>query len=191
MGALGIISGCGSTNVKIANNAPKIVNGMPAQVPIMESMSGTPLPAINWRWKTSKKISVYQSKTGALPWHRVVIPLNRPFLLKWNTTVAPNWVNVVLLRHQLQVGQNDVEITIAYPYAPLIPLPGLLPSTIEITKTYQMMVETAQPSGGTTSQFPTGLPYYETTQWTNPSPATPSGGYLTQPPPTSGSKACS
>lgn len=87
--------------------------------------------------------------------------------------------------------ESDVEITIAYPYSPLIPLPGLLPNTIEITKTYQMMVETAQPSGGTISTFPSGFPYYETTKWTNPSPATPSGGYLTQPAPTSGSTACS
>ncbi|MCL4351169.1 MAG: pilus assembly protein [Firmicutes bacterium] len=87
--------------------------------------------------------------------------------------------------------ESDVEITIAYPYAPLIPLPGLLPSTIEITKTYQMMVETPQPSSGTTASFPSGSPYYETTEWTTPSPTTPSGGYLTQPPPTAGGTACS
>lgn len=79
--------------------------------------------------------------------------------------------------------ENDVEITIAYPYTPLVPLPGLLPSTIEITKTYQMMVETAQPTNGCTNTFATveAAPYHETAQWTNPAPNTTTGNYLIQP----------
>ncbi|MCL5971539.1 MAG: hypothetical protein M1499_03140, partial [Firmicutes bacterium] len=62
-----------------------------------------------------------------------------------------------------------------------LPIPGLLPSTIEIAQTYQMMVQTAQPQNATTPNQPTGSPYDETSQWTQPTPPTTNVTYLTQP----------
>ena len=77
--------------------------------------------------------------------------------------------------------QNYVIITVAYLYHPLIAIPALMPNPIEIAQTYQMMVQTPQPSNGTTSTMPTGSPYDETAQWTQPTPPTTHVTYLTQP----------
>ncbi len=75
--------------------------------------------------------------------------------------------------------QDNMIITVAYAYHPVIPIPGLLPNPVEIAQTYQMMVQTPQPPGGTQSSMPTGSPYDETTQWTHPSP--PSGSTMSYP----------
>ena len=74
---------------------------------------------------------------------------------------------------------SNMWITVAYAYHPLVPAPGL-PDPTEIFTTYQVMVQTAQPSDGLSSTLPTGSPYDETTQWTQPAPPS-SMSYLVQP----------
>jgi Flp pilus assembly protein TadG len=77
--------------------------------------------------------------------------------------------------------QTEVVITVAYPYKPLLPIPGILPGSVVIASTYQMMVQVPQAQPGATQPtLPSGPPYYETTQYTNP---VPSGNavYLVQP----------
>lgn len=85
-----------------------------------------------------------------------------------------------IIGNQSNVQQNNALITVVYPYHVLVPIP-LLPSTINIAQTYQMMVQTPQPSDATTTTEPTGSPYYETSSWTNPAPPTTNVTYLTQP----------
>lgn len=87
----------------------------------------------------------------------------------------------VVVGNQTNSQQNDILMTVAYPYHPVIPIPGLLPGTTEIAETYQMMVQTAQPSGATTAGEPTGPPYDETSQWTRPSAPSSNMLYLVQP----------
>jgi Flp pilus assembly protein TadG len=77
--------------------------------------------------------------------------------------------------------QNTVLMTVALAYHPVVPIPGLLPSTVEISQTYQMMVQNPQPADGLTTQEPTGTPYDETSTWTSPAPPTTNTLYLIQP----------
>ncbi|PSR23933.1 MAG: hypothetical protein C7B45_01210 [Sulfobacillus acidophilus] len=77
--------------------------------------------------------------------------------------------------------QDTVLMTVALTYHPMVPIPGLLPSTVEIAQTYQMMVQNAQPSDGLTTSQPTGAPYDETSTWTTPTPPSTNVSYLTQP----------
>ncbi|AEJ41232.1 hypothetical protein TPY_3074 [Sulfobacillus acidophilus TPY] len=86
-----------------------------------------------------------------------------------------------IIGNQFNAQQNNILLTVAYPYRPVLPIPGLLPTQMEITETYQMMVETPQPPNGTTTTEPTGSPYDETTKWTNPPPPTTNVAYLVQP----------
>lgn len=76
---------------------------------------------------------------------------------------------------------NNIVVTVAVPYHPLIPIPGLLPTTMEIAQTYEMMVQNAQPSNAITTTEPTGSPYNESSSWTSPAPPTTNVSYLTQP----------
>lgn len=79
-------------------------------------------------------------------------------------------------------GQQDtVLLTVAIPYHPLVPIPALLPATLEIAQTYEMMVQNPQPSNATTSSEPVGSPYYESSAWTTPAPPTSNVSYLVQP----------
>jgi len=71
--------------------------------------------------------------------------------------------------------QNEVMVTVVYRYNPLIPIPGLLPSSVMIHATYQMLVEVPPTTGPT-------MPAGETTAWTSPAPPTTNVQYL-QPPP--------
>lgn len=77
--------------------------------------------------------------------------------------------------------QNNVMITVAVPYHPVIPIPGLLPAHMEIAQTYEMMVQNPQPSNAVTTSEPTGSPYNETNQWTSPPPPSGNVEYLIQP----------
>lgn len=97
------------------------------------------------------------------------------------TSALPVISYAAIVGNQSNSQQNDVLMTLAYAYHPVFSFPGLLPSTIEITDTYQMMVQTAQPPNATTTTEPTGSPYHETTRWTNPSPPASNVTYLTQP----------
>ncbi len=85
----------------------------------------------------------------------------------WLTTTAGSTAKPVItyaaiIGNSTNVQQQNVLLTVAYPYQPLIPLPGLLPAHLVIAQTYQMMVETAPPSHATTTTQPTGSPYDET-----------------------------
>lgn len=82
---------------------------------------------------------------------------------------------------QVNSQQNEVLLTVSVPYHPVVPIPTLLPSTIEISDTYQMMVQNSQASNATTTDEPTSPPYNETTQWTSPSPPSSGVTWLTQP----------
>jgi len=86
-----------------------------------------------------------------------------------------------IVGNQQNTQQNNILLTVAYPYRPLLSIPGLLPTQLEISETYQMMVETPQPPGATTTTEPTGSPYDETTKWTTPPPPTTNITYLVQP----------
>ena len=86
-----------------------------------------------------------------------------------------------VLTNSGNTAQDNVEITIAYPYHPPFTAFGLLSSTIMIAQTYQMMVQTAQPAGGLQSTLPTGKPYEETAQYTHPAPPSSNVQYLVQP----------
>lgn len=96
---------------------------------------------------------------------------------KTNTPIA--WAGIIGTQADSQ--QNNVMITVALAYHPVVPIPGLLPSTIEISQTYEMMVQNGQPVGGTVSTMPSGTPYDETSQWTSPTPPSQGVAYLTQP----------
>jgi Flp pilus assembly protein TadG len=106
------------------------------------------------------------------------IQTNR-WLAGQNTTTPVSYAAIIGLQDDSQ--QNNVMITVSLPYHPVVPIPGLLPSTIQISQTYEMLVQSPQNSGATTGSLPTGSPYDETTQWTNPSPPTQGVEYLTQP----------
>ena len=86
-----------------------------------------------------------------------------------------------MIGNQSNSQANDILMTVAYAYHPVIPIPGLLPSTVEIAETYQMMVETAPASNAITAIEPTGSPYDESTQWTQPTPPSSNVSYLVQP----------
>lgn len=86
-----------------------------------------------------------------------------------------------VLGNQSNGQQNDVVVTVAVPYHPVVPIPRLLPSTVEIAQTYEMMVQNAEPSNATAAAQPTSSPYFENSQWTNPAPPTTNVAYLTQP----------
>ena len=83
--------------------------------------------------------------------------------------------------NQTDSQQNNLMVTVALPYHPLVPIPGLLSTSVEIAQTYEMMAENPQPSGGLTATQPTGTPYLETSQWTVPAPPTSNINYLVQP----------
>ncbi|MCY0878475.1 MAG: pilus assembly protein [Firmicutes bacterium] len=68
--------------------------------------------------------------------------------------------------NQANPQNNTVMVTVVYPYHPLLPIPGLLPSSVTIAQTYQMMVETPQPSNAVSTTEPAG----ESTAWTSPLP---------------------
>lgn len=94
------------------------------------------------------------------------------------TSAKPLITYAAVIGNQSNPQQNDILITVAYPYHPILPIPGLLPSQIEIAQTYQMMVQTPQPPDGLQSSMPNG----ETAQWTQPPPPTGSTvNYLIQP----------
>jgi Flp pilus assembly protein TadG len=89
--------------------------------------------------------------------------------------------------------QDEVVITVAYPYKPLLAIPGILPGSLVIAATYEMMVQVPQPADAfppNQSSPPSGPPYYETTQYTNPLP-TGQVSYFIQPPPSGSSSPCS
>ncbi len=86
-----------------------------------------------------------------------------------------------VIGNQSDSQQNNIIVTVAIPYHPLIPIPGLLPTTLEIAQTYEMMMENPQPSDSVTASEPTGSPYLETSQWTFPSPPSSNIEYLVQP----------
>ncbi|MCL8208457.1 MAG: pilus assembly protein [Actinomycetia bacterium] len=46
--------------------------------------------------------------------------------------------------------QDDVTVTVAYPYQPLIVIPGVMPATVTLTQTYTMMVQNQPPPGAVT-----------------------------------------
>ena len=75
-----------------------------------------------------------------------------------------------------------VILTVALAYHPLIPLPGLLPATVELASTFRMLQQQPPPSGGTQTTLPSGPPYDETPQWTEPPPPA-SVSFLVNPPP--------
>ncbi len=107
---------------------------------------------------------------------------NRPWLTTSTGSQAkPVITYAAIIGNSTNSQQDDVVMTVAYAYHPLLPIPGLLSSTVEIAQTYRMMVETPQPPQGTTSTQPTGSPYHETTQWTQPAPPSTGVTYLTQP----------
>lgn len=83
--------------------------------------------------------------------------------------------------NQSTATQNTVMVTVALAYHPVVPLPGLLPATVEIAQTYEMLVQNNQPANATTTTEPTGSPYAETTQWTTPPPPSTNVNYLVQP----------
>ena len=97
-----------------------------------------------------------------------------------SSTAKPVVTYAAVIGNRANAQQQNVLLTVAYPYQPLIPLPGLLPAHLVIAQTYQMMVETAQPSHATTTTQPTGSPYDETSQYTTPPPPS-SATYLRQP----------
>ncbi|MCY0880328.1 MAG: pilus assembly protein [Firmicutes bacterium] len=82
-----------------------------------------------------------------------------------------------LVGNQTNPQNNNVMVTIVYPYHPLLPIPGLLPSALTIAQTYQMMVETPQPSNALSTTEPAG----ESAAWTSPAPPTTNVTYLVQP----------
>jgi Flp pilus assembly protein TadG len=43
--------------------------------------------------------------------------------------------------------QDDVTVTVTYPYQPLIVIPGIMPATVTLTQAYTMMVENQPPPG--------------------------------------------
>ncbi len=86
-----------------------------------------------------------------------------------------------VIGNQSNAQQNDILMTVAYAYHPVIPIPGLLPGTVEIAETYQMMVETPAPSNALTTTEPTAAPYDESAQWTNPAPPSSNVSYLVEP----------
>ena len=96
------------------------------------------------------------------------------------STAKPVIAYAAIIGNSTNVQQQNVLLTVAYPYQPLIPLPGLLPAHLVIAQTYQMMVETAQPSNATSTTQPTGSPYDETSHYTTPAPPS-SAAYLVQP----------
>ncbi|PSR28692.1 MAG: hypothetical protein C7B43_09775 [Sulfobacillus benefaciens] len=97
------------------------------------------------------------------------------------STAIPVISYAAIIGNDANPQQNNVIVTVAYSYHPVIPIPGLLPNPVEVAQTYQMMVETPQPSNGTTPTMPTGSPYEETAQWTQPPPPTAGVTYLIQP----------
>lgn len=86
-----------------------------------------------------------------------------------------------IIGNQSDSQQNNVMITVAIPYHPIIPIPGLLPAQMEIAQTYEMMVQNPQPTNAVTTAEPTGSPYYESNQWTSPPPPSGNVEYLIQP----------
>lgn len=91
------------------------------------------------------------------------------------TSAKPLITYAAVIGNPSNAQQNDILITVAYPYHPMLPIPGLLPSQIEIAQTYQMMVQTMPP-------FSPTMPSGETTQWTQPPPPTGSNvNYVIEP----------
>lgn len=86
-----------------------------------------------------------------------------------------------IIGDQTNPQENMVLVTVSYPYHPVLPIPGLLPSSLTLHTTYEMMVQVPQGSGATTAGLPSGSPYDETSQWTTPPPPTTNVVYLTQP----------
>ena len=97
------------------------------------------------------------------------------------STPLPVVTYAAVIGNQSNSQENDILMTVAYAYHPVIPIPGLLPSTVEIAETYQMMVETAPASDAVSATEPTGSPYDESAQWTVPAPPSSNVSYLVQP----------
>ncbi len=87
----------------------------------------------------------------------------------------------VVIGNQSDFQDNEVLLTVRVPYHPVVPIPKLLPSTVEITDTYEMLVQNSQASNAITTSEPTGPPYYETAQWTSPPPPSSNVTWLIQP----------
>jgi len=80
------------------------------------------------------------------------------------TSAKPLITYAAVIGNPSNAQENDILVTVAYPYHPILPIPGLLPSEIEIAQTYQMMVQTmppyssTMPSGETAPMDPTPTP---------------------------------
>ncbi|WP_244232819.1 hypothetical protein, partial [Methylacidiphilum caldifontis] len=80
------------------------------------------------------------------------INADRPFLSTAGLTgPLPVVTWAAFIGNQTNPQQNNAELTVAYAYHPVIPLPGVLPSTVWITDTVQMMVQTPPPSNAVTT----------------------------------------
>ena len=79
------------------------------------------------------------------------------------------------------VPQTTVWMTVMVHYHPLLPIPGLLPATLSLAATYQMIQAQPPPVNGSQNTLPTGSPYDESTTWTHPTPPTSHMGYFINP----------
>ena len=77
-----------------------VVNGIPVNVPELLYQDHR-VPVVSWQWTSFDKNPGYQTHAGLLPWRKVTVS-DAMVNLRWTPPVAPNLVNVLLLRNHVK-----------------------------------------------------------------------------------------